>query len=82
MESKIIIKEKQQQGLSYPCLKQYSLGEIYFIVLFTSSGSGIIIYSNDNIRPVGEYSQSWLESEFTLFDGQVVLSNNPIESIK
>jgi len=71
MGIKAIVKETATKGTKYPCLKESETGAI---VLFFAKNSGVSVcksYHND----VGEYSNTWLESDFIPFHGTVTLVN-------
>lgn len=75
---KSVIKHKKQEKAKskYPCLKISTYNGI--IILFTAPQTGMkmnyLCTSNAQSR-VGEYSATWDEDNFVLFDGEVTLSN-------
>ncbi len=60
---------------SYPVIKQYTDIKTTYCVLFTSHRTGMVVNSDDEIYSTGEYSDSWLESSFTPFNGKITLEN-------
>jgi len=44
------------------------------IVLFTRKGVGTVVY-NGGLHSLGEHGTDWRASEFTDYDGSVILSN-------
>jgi len=54
----------------YPLLKQRGL----LIVLFTGYRNGYVVSPTPE-KPVGFYSYEWNEDQFTVFDGEVILTN-------
>ena len=60
-------------GTKYPILKYFKhdyATECDSIVLFTSPGAGILVYSTgDNV--LGEYADDWSEESFYIYDGTV-----------
>lgn len=61
--------------MKYPVLKQYEDEDARFVVLFHDEGCGMVVESNVEYRPVGDYSTIWDESEFKTFGGAIMLSN-------
>jgi len=59
---------------SYPCLK-IVVGNT-FIVLFTAPKTGTVVYTEDLHDPVGLWSSSWGEENFSHFNGELILSND------
>lgn len=64
----------------YPCLKKFSVKDKdsrSFIVLFTTYGTGVVIYSETDGSPydIGHYSSGWTEDCFEPFEGTLELSN-------
>jgi len=55
---------------TYPILKKSAL----LIVLFTKERTGYVV-SGDLTRDVGYYINEWNENQFTVFDGEVILTN-------
>lgn len=45
------------------------------LVLFTGNSSGFVINSNVSYE-LGEYSDTWDEGVFSLFEGKVILQND------
>ena len=75
MKVELIQKEEIKKGIKYPCLMQYKDEEETFIVFFISDSEGIVVgdckeYSN------GFYSSFWIISDFTPYEGKVVLEND------
>ncbi len=62
--------------IKYPCLMTAhdSLGSK--VVLFTEKDCGTVVYSEGEQQPIGYYTEAWVMSGFTPFDGTIELSNN------
>lgn len=69
--------DKQTNKNEYPCLMIY---ENYksFIVLFEGVGVGTVVWTNEHCRDwvVGSREDDWCMKYFTLYEGEVVLSND------
>ena len=57
----------------YPVLKQSKLLPI--VVLFTSKGAGVVVYSRNPGVEVGTFSDSRDESTYEEFKGKIILEN-------
>jgi len=56
----------------YPVLKKWES----LIVLFTAPDTGVVVVTNKpDSAPIGRSSNSWHEASFTIFRGEVILSN-------
>lgn len=64
---------KEQPTVKYPYIGRH---EIFakLIVLFASKGKGTVLQTDKN-HSVGEYSDTWIESNFKPFEGTIELSN-------
>jgi len=71
MGIKAIVKEAATKGTKYPYLKESENGTI---VLFFAQNSGVSVCKS-YYHDVGEYSNTWLESDFKPFHGTVTLVN-------
>lgn len=45
------------------------------IILFTKSGEGTVVYSENENYPIGYYSKTWSNPYFRDFTGEIKLSN-------
>ena len=45
------------------------------IILFTKSGEGTVVYSENEDYPVGKHSDTWTNPYFRDFTGEITLSN-------
>jgi hypothetical protein len=71
------VKENVKKDTTkYPCLKQAVNNHGVCIVLFTEKGKGFVVYAANENCYLGEYASNWAESNFTLFDGTITLSND------
>ena len=63
----------------YPCLKIWkdNMFPNYYVVLFTQERTGIVVCSskNNSVHQVGFYSDSFLESEFEIYQHTITLKN-------
>jgi hypothetical protein len=62
----------------YPYLGKFPKdSEKSVIVLFTRKSTGTVIFSSFNAfkNKVGEFSDTWVESDFENFNGEVILKN-------
>lgn len=59
---------------NYPILKQNKLLPV--IVLFTSKGAGVVVYSRDPAVKIGTFSDSRDESTYEEFKGKIILEND------
>ena len=76
MKSIIKNKKAKQEKQNYPCLKISGNEDSNIVVLFHKPETGVVVFSHRSPVMVGEYSILWTESDFTLFDGTIELSNN------
>jgi hypothetical protein len=74
IESKSFLEKKKSNKPKYPYLG-YSDND--FIVLFTSQDTGMLIgfIDDDEETNIGEYSEGWIEKDFTEFKGEITLKN-------
>lgn len=62
--------------IEYPCLMIQNIGpSTGSIIFFYKEKSGIVIYSTDNGRYIGEQSDSWTMTAFEPYFGSVTLEN-------
>ena len=75
MKVELIQKEEIKKEIKYPCLMQYKDKEKPFIVFFIGDSEGFVVgdckkYSN------GHHSRFWRMSDFTPYEGKVILQND------
>lgn len=70
MQSKTIAPVESKK---YPVLK---INSENCIVLFTRIRRGVVVSSGSSISSIGVEEDTWLESNFHLYEGSVELSNN------
>lgn len=58
----------------YPILKQNKLLPI--VVLFTSKGAGVVVYSRDPGIKIGTFNDSRDESTYENYKGKIILEND------
>lgn len=58
----------------YPYLGKYIGGNL--IVLFTKQDTGTSLNTSDDKR-IGHYTESWAESRFEIFHGEVIIKSEP-----
>ena len=74
MES--VIKTNDLKGeIKYPCLMTTHSRILSIVVLFNDRRCGVVVYSEWKFQPIGFYSEEWVMSGFTPFDGTIELSN-------
>lgn len=72
-----LIDNKEEKEIKYPCLMTATNDDAEkIVVLFTNKKFGTVVYSERKIHPIGFYTETWVMSKFTPFDGTVELSNN------
>ena len=72
MKSTLVVNANEVKLKKYPYLGIKTMPER--VVLFSGPKKGMTVnYETGTF--VGEYSESWCEEDFTLFDGQVLLEN-------
>ena len=64
--------DKNDIDENFPCLKIFNNN---LVVLFTDYGIGTVVFSNNIDYSIGEYDTGWDMSEFTNYNGKVVLEN-------
>lgn len=74
MKSKI--KEDSVVTKDFPKLMYYDNCRIYFIVLFDTPHTGIVVHTDSDERTLGEYNTFWDSSRFKDFNKTVELSND------
>lgn len=77
-ETKMKVVEKFSKSLEvkYPCLKVTTLcDDSSLIVLFTSKNTGIVLKTDDIRYTLGQFDNTWLEENFTLYQGTLEISN-------
>lgn len=62
---------KETEGKGYPVLKYYD----GIIVLFIAPNEGTVVYSKDELDPIGKYDKDWDEDRFEYFTHEIILSN-------
>lgn len=67
----IKVTEDEKGIQSYPYL---GIGNDKTIVLFHSTGKGTVVGEN-GFYPLGRYSETWIEENFTLYNGKITLEN-------
>jgi hypothetical protein len=75
MAVKVNITELDDNDISYPRLMIYKNGNV---VLFNSLNRGTLLKKSPSSTfdlEVGDYSESWVGSEFTPLTGSITLSN-------
>jgi hypothetical protein len=70
----------QRREYQYPCLMEYNLCGVFYIVLMSDPGVGMVVMSNDPKYPVGLYEKDWLmevhkHRYYKPYTDQVILSN-------
>ena len=75
MKVELIQKGEFKKEIEYPCLMQYKDEEEIFIVFFISESVGFVVgecksYGN------GFYASCWGMSDFTPYEGKVILQND------
>jgi len=75
MYSKIVDNKTPTRILFYPCLKEFKEENRKYIVLFTSSRTGTVIYSDVKGIELGFTSNSFMEEQFIESFQSVLLSN-------
>jgi hypothetical protein len=70
---KIELKQEVEQAQKYPYIGSSNRGRI---VLFSSKGHGVLLKDPNGSRSAGDVSDSWNESCFEPFKGQVILENS------
>ena len=75
MKVELIQKGEFKKEIEYPCLMQFKDEEKPFIVFFIGDSEGIVVgdckeYSN------GHYCDYWRISDFTPYEGKVILQND------
>jgi len=70
---KSVVKDKLIKENEYPILKISLTGSI---VLFISENEGTVCNSLMGAHKLGYYSDSWDDSVFTKFNGEITLKNN------
>ena len=67
---------KSEIEYSYPRLMINIRGiEKGLIVLFTKLNKGIVVHPVTSNQPIGHFSAYWDDTQFTLYEGEVVLRN-------
>ena len=75
------IKDKDD-GLVFPILMEaaptaFERNMPHFVVLFSESGKGVVVYSSDKAKtPIGHYSEDWDMYCFTVFKKTLALQND------
>lgn len=62
---------KEIEGKGYPVLKYYD----GTVILFIAPDKGTVVYSKDELAPVGKYDEDWDEDQFEYFTHKIILSN-------
>lgn len=62
----------------YPCLKEYTVDDLAFVVLFSEPNTGMVVWSSrtnsqNTLRAVGDYSSEWDEPRFEPYHGRITL---------
>lgn len=61
----------------YPCLKQFSEHETFFVVLFSERDTGTVVARTGTARwALGHFSNEWAEKEFKPYYSTITLSND------
>lgn len=68
-------KPNNGTNIKYPALMKSTSSDL--TVLMTACSKGFVVYSNA-LYDVGNYSDTWEQSSFRPFDGELVLSNKTI----
>ena len=61
---------------AYPCLKSILSdceGLLATVVLFNSPGTGLVVYSENKVYPLGYFSTEWKENNFKDYKSQILL---------
>ena len=61
-------------GFSYPCLMRKDLTNV--VVLFSCKSTGTVVHSTSALLPVGCFKANWNMSEFKLFRGKIVITED------
>ena len=75
MKVELIQKEEINKEIKYPCLMQYKDEEETFIVFFIGDSEGIVVGKSQTYKN-GEYHDNWIMSDFTPYEGKVILQND------
>ena len=75
MKVELIQKEEIKKEIKYPCLMQYKDEEETIIVFFISESVGMVVGECKSYGNVF-YASCWCMSDFTPYEGKVVLEND------
>lgn len=67
--------KQQTVKIDFPRLMRYNKKDGDFTVLFSSRGTGMVVESTDDDRPVGYHSHNWSMGSFSDFHGTLTLEN-------
>ena len=75
MKVELIQKGEFKKEIEYPCLMQFKDEEKPFIVFFISDSEGMVVGDSKDYMN-GHYCDYWRISDFTPYEGKVVLEND------
>lgn len=75
IKSKIKNASPDTDIIKYPCLKYIENENGILVVMFIGFHEGFVVVERDQFNYIGEYSKSWDESAFDVYDGSVVMAN-------
>jgi len=69
------ISTAPQNETNYPCLKKATYKDSSCIVLFESRSIGYVLACTGDEWELWQHKNCWLDSDFTMFNGSITLSN-------
>ncbi len=70
-------KNTEEKEIKFPCLMIYNNKDKTgkYVVLFSDYATGTVVYTENNLRTLGEYCRTWATESFNPIFGEIILKN-------